>query len=581
MMALRGRPENKLGRQSKPAWLLGCFLLVAAVAGVSPSSSSQRPTATSPKNEPASLLLANGVIYTGDAARARVEAVAIRGERIVGIGSSQEMRKLAGPKTRIVDLRGRFAMPGFNDAHIHLANGGQAKLAIELEGARSLAEFQQRIRSRLGEYEPKEWITGRGWDHTLWPVQRFPTRQALDAVSRDHPMIFTRVDGHVAVANSLALHLAGIAKDTKDPPGGSIERDAAGEPTGMLKENAVGLVSRKVPPLSASQRRRSILLALAEAARFGVTSLQDNSAWADFQIYEQLKREGKLTARITEWLPFLEPLPRLEEMRRQGGTEDAWLNTGAVKMVVDGSLGSRTAAMLAPYSDDPANRGILRIEPEQLKQMSVERDRAGFQLAFHAIGDRANRVALDAFAAVRAANGPRDRRDRIEHAQVVAPEDFARFAELGVIASMQPVHESTDMRWAEARLGPARLAGAYAWRTMLSRGVRLAFGTDYPVEPINPLRGLYACVTRELPGGGPRGGWQPQEKISLDECVSAYTVGSAYAEFEEGKKGQILPGQFADIIVLSADVTRIPAREFFKTEVLQTFAGGRLVYEKK
>ncbi len=581
MMALRGRPENKLGRQSKPAWLLGCFLLVAAVAGVSPSSSSQRPTATSPKNEPASLLLVNGVIYTGDAARARVEAVAIRGERIVGIGSSQEMRKLAGPKTRIVDLRGRFAMPGFNDAHIHLANGGQAKLAIELEGARSLAEFQQRIRSRLGEYEPKEWITGRGWDHTLWPVQRFPTRQALDAVSRDHPMIFTRVDGHVAVANSLALHLAGIAKDTKDPPGGSIERDAAGEPTGMLKENAVGLVSRKVPPLSASQRRRSILLALAEAARFGVTSLQDNSAWADFQIYEQLKREGKLTARITEWLPFLEPLPRLEEMRRQGGTEDAWLNTGAVKMVVDGSLGSRTAAMLAPYSDDPANRGILRIEPEQLKQMSVERDRAGFQLAFHAIGDRANRVALDAFAAVRAANGPRDRRDRIEHAQVVAPEDFARFAELGVIASMQPVHESTDMRWAEARLGPARLAGAYAWRTMLSRGVRLAFGTDYPVEPINPLRGLYACVTRELPGGGPRGGWQPQEKISLDECVSAYTVGSAYAEFEEGKKGQILPGQFADIIVLSADVTRIPAREFFKTEVLQTFAGGRLVYEKK
>ncbi len=582
MMALRRPPGNKLGRQNKLAWLLACFLLVAAVAGVTPGSSSQLPpAASSPKNEPASLLLVNGVIYTGDAARPRIEAVAIRGERIVGIGSSQEMRKLAGPNTRIMDLRSRFALPGFNDAHIHLANGGQAKLAIELEGARSLAEFQQRIRSRLGEYEPGEWITGRGWDHTLWPVQEFPTRQALDAVAGNHPMIFTRVDGHVAVANSLALRLAGITEATKDPPGGSIERDAAGEPTGMLKENAVGLVSRKIPPLSASQRRRGILLALTEAARFGVTSLQDNSTWADFQIYEQLKKEGKLTARITEWLPFLEPLTRLEEMRRQGGTGDPWLKTGAVKMIVDGSVGSRTAAMLAPYSDDPSNRGILRIEPEQLKQMSVERDNAGFQLAFHAIGDRANRVALDAFAAVRAANGPRDRRDRIEHAQVVAPADLARFAELSVIASMQPVHESTDMRWAEARLGPGRLEGAYAWRSMLSRGVGLAFGTDYPVEPVNPMRGLYACVTRELPGGGPPGGWQPQEKISLDECIRAYTVGSAYAEFEEGKKGQILPGQFADIIVLSADVTRIPARELLKTEVLQTFTGGRLVYEKK
>ncbi|HJY87153.1 MAG TPA: amidohydrolase family protein, partial [Candidatus Acidoferrales bacterium] len=248
---------------------------------------------------------------------------------------------------------------------------------------------------------------------------------------------------------------------------------------------------------------------------------------------------------------------------------------------VDGSLGSRTAAMLAPYSDDPSTSGILRIDPDGLKRMAVERDKAGFQLAFHAIGDRTNRVCLDAFAAARAANGPRDRRDRIEHAQVVAPEDLPRFAELGVVASMQPSHQTTDMRWAESRLGPERAKGAYAWNSMLKGGVRLAFGTDYPVEPIDPMRGLYACVTRELPGGGPPGGWEPQEKISLDDCIRAYTAGSAYAEFEEVKKGQIAPGQWADLIVLSTDLTKTPPRGFLRTEVLETYVGGRLVYQKE
>ncbi len=527
---------------------------------------------------PPDLVLLNGTIYTGQAGQPRAEAMAIQSERIVAVGSSNEIRALVGPNTRVVDLQGRFAMPGFNDAHIHLANGGQAKLAVDFGGAKSLAEFQQRIRARLAEYKPAEWITGRGWDHTLWPEKRFPTRADLDSVSRDHPMLFTRIDGHVSVANSLALQLAGVTRDTKDPPGGSIERDAQGEPTGMLKENAVGLVSRRVPPLTLAQRRRAIELALAEAARFGVTSMQDNSSWDDFLVYEQLKKEGKLTARITEWLPFLEPLPRLEAMRRHGGTTDPWLKTGALKAVLDGTLGSRTAAMLAPFADDPSTSGILRIEEAELIRMAVERDAAGFQLAFHAIGDRANRVALNAFAAARAANGPRDRRDRVEHAQVVAPEDFERFAALGVIASMQPVHESSDMRWAEARLGPERSKGAYAWNSMLKRGVRLAFGTDYPVEPVNPMRGLYACVTRELPEGGPPGGWQPQEKISLDDCIRAYTAGSAYAEFEEGSKGQIKTGQWADFIVLSADPFRIPPPQLLQTRVLQTFVAGRQVY---
>ena len=571
--------RRHVGSPIAPRWVpfVLFVLTLAALAAVRPGSGAGRALVP----EPPSLILLNGVIYTGDTSRPRVQAVAIRGEIIVAAGATAEMHRLAGPSTRIVDLQGRFAMPGFNDAHIHLANGGQAKLAVDLEGAKSLVEFQSRIRARLGEYREGEWIVGRGWDHTLWRVQNFPRRADLDEVSTKHPMLFMRIDGHVAVANSLALRRAGITKKTKDPAGGVIERDAAGAPTGMLEEKAVPLVSQKVPPLSAAQRRRAIEFALAEAARFGVTSIQDNSDWEDFLVYEQLKKEGKLTARITEWLPFLEPLPRLEQMRRQGGTSDPWLKTGALKVLVDGSVGSRTAAMLAPYTDDPSTSGILRVEPERLKQMAVERDKAGFQLAFHAIGDRANRVALDSFAAARDANGPRDRRDRIEHAQVVAPEDFARFAELGVIASMQPVHESTDMRWAEARVGAARSRGAYAWSSMLQRGVRIAFGTDYPVEPVNPLRGLYACVTRELPSAGPPGGWQPQEKISLEECIRAYTAGSAYAQFEEGKKGQIVPGQYADIVVLSADLTRIPSPELLRAEVLQTFVGGRLVYERR
>jgi len=558
------------------------WLVLACCAATFAVFATARPSwrAESSLSEPPSLLLVNGVIHTGDPARPRAEAVAIDGERIVAVGPNSKIRALAGAKTRVVDLQGRFAMPGFNDSHIHLANGGQSKLEVDFEGAKSLGEFQKRIRARLKEYKPGEWITGRGWDHTLWPGQHFPTRHDLDAVSNNHPMIFRHVSGHVAVANSRALEIAGITKATKDPPGGEIERGAAREPTGMLKENAMELVSRRVPPLTPARRRRGIELALAEAARFGVTSMQDNSSWADFLVYEQLKREGKLTARITEWLPFLEPLDRLEQMRLQGGTTDPWLKTGALKAVTDGALGSRTAALLAPYSDDPSNNGILRIEPEQLKRMAIERDKAGFQLAFHAIGDLASRVCLDAFAAVRAANGPGDRRDRIEHAQVVAPEDIPRFAELGVIASMQPCHEATDMRWAEDRLGPQRSRGAYAWNSMLRRGARLAFGTDYPVEPLNPMRGLYACVTRELPEGGPPGGWQPQEKISLDECIRAYTLGSAYAEFEEVKKGQIAPGQWADIIVLSADLTKLRPKEILRTQVLQTFVGGRLVYRK-
>ena len=524
----------------------------------------------------------NGRIYTNDPASPWAEALLVRGEEILAVGDDDEVGALADTGAKSVDLEKHFVMPGFNDAHVHIGAAGRDWVAVRLNGVKSVAELQARLAEGVAQRKQGEWITGSGWDHTFWPDKKFPNRQELDAVSPKNPVVLTHISGHVAVANSLALQLAGINKATPNPAGGEIERDATGEPTGMLKEGAaMSLVGSKIPPPSMEQRRRGIELALADVAQHGVTSLQDNSAWEDFLTYRAIKNDGKLTVRITEWLPFPAPLEKLEQMRHDGGTTDPWLRTGALKMVTDGALGSRTAAMLAPYSDDPSTSGIMTMEPEKLHALAIERDKAGFQLNFHAIGDRANRVALDVFEAAAKANGPRDRRDRIEHAQVVAASDFPRFARLQVIASMQPSHQTSDMRWAEQRVGPDRVKGAYAWATMEKFGVRLAFGTDYDVEPITPFRGLYACVTRELPSGGPSGGWQPQEKISLDDCIRAYTTGSAYGEFMEGKKGQLKAGQFADFIVLSKDLSKINPSEYVNAKVLRTVVGGRTVYSSE
>ena len=521
----------------------------------------------------------NGRIYTNDPASPWAEAMLVRGEEILAVGDNDEVTGLADKGAQVVDLEKHFVMPGFNDAHVHIGGAGQDWLAVRLNGAQSVAELQKRLVEGVAQHKEGEWITGSGWDHTFWPEKKFPSRQQLDVVSPKNPVILTHISGHVAVANSLALQLSGVTKSTSNPSGGEIERDDQGEPTGMLKEGAaMHLVESKIPSPTPDERRRGIELALADIAKNGVTSAQDNSAWEDFLTYRAIKNDGKLTVRITEWLPFAAPLEKLEQMRRDGGTTDPWLRTGALKMVTDGALGSRTAAMLAPYSDDPSTSGIMTMEPEKLRTLAVERDKAGFQLNFHAIGDRANRVALDAFEAAAKANGPRDRRDRIEHAQVVALSDIPRFARLPVIASMQPSHETSDMRWAEQRVGPERAKGAYAWASMQKFGVRLAFGTDYDVEPISPFRGLYACVTRELPTGGPQGGWQPQEKISLADCIRAYTSGSAYGEFMEGKKGELKAGEFADFIVLSNDLTKIEPREYMSTRVLRTVVGGRTAY---
>jgi predicted amidohydrolase YtcJ len=531
---------------------------------------------------PRTLYFLHGRIYTNDPQHPWAAAMGVREGKITCVGGIEQIMLECGggaENAETVQLAGHFVMPGFNDAHVHLGSAGADMLSVRLNGAASIEELQKRLADAVATHKQGEWITGSGWDHTLWPDKNFPTKQQLDAVSPKNPALLTHVSGHVAVANSLALKLAGITKETPNPKGGEFERAEDGELTGMLKEgSAIQLLAEYVPDPSPEVRRRGIEMALADAAQNGVTSLQDNSEWDDFLVYRDLKDEGKLTARITEWLHFTMALGELQNMRSEGGVSDPWLKTGALKMVTDGALGSRTAAMLAAYSDDPSVSGITTMEPEKLRQMAIERDKAGFQLAFHAIGDRANRVALDVFEAVAKTNAPRDRRDRIEHAQVVAPEDFARFAKLNVVASMQPAHQTTDMRWAEQRVGPERVKGAYAWATMQKDGVRLAFGTDYPVEPISPFRGLYACVTRELPDGGPQGGWQPQEKISLDDCIRGYTSGSAYAQFEEGKKGQLKPGQYADFIVLSNDLTKVPPSDYVKTHVLRTVVGGRTVY---
>jgi len=557
-----------------------CFLLGMAFCSTSllqNSGAQERPGQT--------IFYTHGRMYTNDPASPWAEAMAVADGKITCIGKMAHVLLDCGGSQQgaeTVSLEDHFVMPGFNDAHVHLGGAGSDALAVQLRGVASPEEMQKRVAEAVAHHKEGEWITGGGWDHTLWPDKRFPNRQQLDAVAPKNPVILTHISGHVAVANSLALKKAEIDKSTPNPPGGEIEHDGLGEPTGMLKEAAaMALVKVRIPDPSPEERRRGIEIVLANVARNGVTSVQDNSAWEDFQVYQQLKEDGKLTARITEWLPFNASLNELQDRRAQGGYRDPWLKTGALKAVTDGALGSRTAALLEPYSDDPSSTGIFTYDPDKLRAMAIERDKAGFQLAFHAIGDRANRICLDVFQAVAKANGPRDRRDRIEHAQVVAPMDFQRFAELKVIASMQPSHQTTDMRWAEDRVGSERIKGAYAWNTMLKNGVRLAFGTDYNVEPISPFRGLYACVTRERPEGGPRKGWEPQEKISLEECIRTYTSGSAYAQFEEGKKGELKVGEYADFIILSDDLTKIPPSQYTKVRVLRTVVAGRTVHQAK
>jgi predicted amidohydrolase YtcJ len=406
-----------------------------------------------------------------------------------------------------------------------------------------------------------------------------PTRQDLDTVSHGHPAFFVRVDGHIAVANSAALAMSGVTKQTPNPPGSQFDHDAHGELTGIVREgHALDLIRQHVPPPTHEMRRQAIQLAMDEATAQGVTSVQDNSSWDDFLVYQELEREGRLKVRITEWLRFEDPVTLLEAHRAAHPAGDRMLHTGMLKGFMDGSLGSRTASLLAPYADDPGNSGLPRYQQPQLDAMTKERVAAGFQIGFHAIGDRAVEMALNAFAA--AARSTADfsvKRERIEHSQVVEPQDIPRYKALGVVASMQPSHLLTDMNWAQARLGPQRARDAYGWKAFLNAGVPLAFGTDYPVEPIHPFRGIYAGVTRSNEAG--TRSYFPQDKLTIGQVLFAYTQGSAYAEFSDTYKGRLAPGYVADFVVLDRDLTTVAAREILKTRVLRTVVDGQTVYQ--
>jgi predicted amidohydrolase YtcJ len=513
--------------------------------------------------------------------RFRNQAVAIKDGKFIANGTNEEMRtRFAGPTTDVVDLHGQFVMPGFNDAHAHLAGGGFEQMNLNLVGSKSLAEMQSRIAERMKTATPGEWIVGRGWDHTKWPGRTLPTRQDIDKVTGDHPAMFGRVDGHIAIANSAALKAAGITKQTASPTGAAIDHDASGEPTGILREDAaMALVRDRIPPASPAQHRKAMELALEDAAKSGITSAQDNSDWEDYLALEQIQSEGKLTLRVSEWLPFGQSVENLKKMRDHHPHSDPMLHSTMLKGYMDGSLGSRTAALLAPYSDDPKNSGLPRFSQDQLNQMVRERAAEGFQIGFHAIGDRGVEMALDAFEQAVASKQPNDLRFRIEHDQVVQPDQIPRYKKLGVIASVQPNHLVTDMNWAEERIGKERAKSSYPWASFLNAGVPLAFGTDYPVEPIAPFRGVYEAVTRKNEAGTAE--YYPEQKLSIDQAIAAYTTGSAYAEFAEKEKGTLAPGMLADFVVLDRDITAIPAHEILKTKVLRTVVGGKTVYETK
>jgi predicted amidohydrolase YtcJ len=547
-----------------------------------------------------SLVLINGKVFTSDARGSIAEAVAVDGERIVAVGTSRDIEsRFEGART--VDLKGRLVTPGFNDAHIHFLGGGLSLLRVNLLGAKSLAEAKARVAARVSEAKPGVWITGRGWDHTLWGGE-WPTKKDLDEVAPANPVILQRVDGHTSWANTLALRKGGVTRETPDPQGGEILRDARKEPTGILKETAAALVTRVLPEPTREEKLEAINRALAEARRYGITSVQDSiSGYETLALYRELLAEEKLTVRVSEWLDFSQPVEVLKRERDEFAAlkvDPLRIRISALKGYVDGTLGSRTSAMLAPFSDDPHNSGIPRLPPEQLTRMTVERARAGFQITFHAIGDLANRMALDAFEAANKQLGIgywkrsfqhqgltamqlESPRHRIEHAQVVAPTDFARFRDLGVIASMQPSHAISDKRWAQERLGEYRVLGAYSWHTMMAHGVHVPFGTDWPVEPINPYLGLYAAVTRQSVEGEPAGGWWPEERISIEDAIRNYTTESAYASFEERDKGQIAEGMLADLVVHSKDLLTAAPQEILRTEPDMTVFNGRVVYERK
>lgn len=546
-------------------------LAVVAVAQVKPT---------------ADLIITNAKVWTGDNAHPQAQAVAVFGGRILAVGSSAEIEKLRAADTKVIDAGGKLLVPGFNDAHVHFVGGGMDLDAVHLNDATSVEEFVNRMREQAKKTPEGQWILGGGWDETKWSPAKLPTKELIDSFTREIPVFIDRYDGHMGLANSVALRLAGITAQTPDPPGGVIVRDAQGNPTGALKDAAAELVIKVIPPLTHDQRIAAIKRGLEYAASLGVTSFQEmndeyTDSFADIAAYDELLQADQLTARvyvaasIADW-------KKEADVGVRHAFGSPWLRIGALKGFADGSLGSRTAYFFEPYSDDPTNSGLLNRQMQPLSQMQnwiVNADAAGLQICIHAIGDKAISTVLDMYGEALKANRDSDHRFRIEHAQHMAQKDFARFAELNVIASVQPYQAIDDGRWAEARIGHDRASRTYAFRTFLDHGVHLAFGTDWDVAPLNPLLGIYAAVTRATLDGKNPNGWFPEQKLTVDEAMKAYTVGSAYAEFQEQEKGSITPGKLADMVLLSDDISTIDPVKIRETKVLQTIVGGKVVWD--
>jgi predicted amidohydrolase YtcJ len=530
------------------------------------------------------LVLIDGKIWTVNPAQPEAEAVACLNGMIAAVGSTAEIRKLIGPHTRVVDLRGKRVVPGFNDAHVHFYSGGFNLTSVQLRDARSQAEFRDRIRDFAAKQPSGRWITGGEWDHESWSPAKLPARQLVDDVTGDHPLFVQRLDGHMGLANSLALKLAGITRETPDRPGGTIVHDSNGEPTGILKDAAMEPVLAKVPADTPEQMAESVQAAVRYAAQNGVTSVQDMSASPDvLSVYQQLLERGALTVRIYGHQP-IDSYSRLVAVGIRAGLGNNRLKIGAVKGFADGSLGSTTALFYEPYLDEPNTSGLANedmIPESKMLDRVTAADAAGLQVAVHAIGDKANAAVLKIFAKAGERNGPRDRRFRIEHAQHLRPEEIRAFADQRVVASMQPYHAIDDGRWAEKRIGAERAKLTYAFRSLLDAGVTLAFGSDWDVAPMEPLMGIYAAATRRTLDGKHSGGWIPEQKITVAEAVRAYTMGSAFASFDEKIKGSIEPGKLADLAVLSDDILHISPERIDEVRVSMTVFDGKVIYERR
>ena len=561
---------------SRVAGMISLLVLLVVSAAASGPSRDGAP-------DPKSALIVLSHIYTADTTQPLTEAFVVHGDRIAFVGSRSEAVAHAGPQARTLDLRDRTVLPGFADAHAHLIDLGVVLRNVDLTGAATYDEVIARVVARAKNTPPGEWIQGHGWDQNRWPDKKFPVHDALSRAVPDHPIVLGRIDGHALLANAKAMALTRVTAATRDPAGGRIERKSNGDPAGVFVDNAMDLVTRAIPPLSARQIDEAYLAAQAEAHRFGLVSVHDagESGYAIDRL-ERLAQSGRITLRVYEMVAddpndIDRAIARGPQNALYGG--HVWIR--AIKLYADGAMGSRGAALLKPYSDDPGNSGLLLTPPEHLRDVSTRALKAGFQVATHAIGDRGNRLALDAYGAALKEVPTRDHRFRIEHAQILNPDDIPRFARLGVIPSMQATHQTSDMPWIGSRLGADRLVGAYAWRSLLETGVVIPNGTDFPVEKVDPLLTFHAAVTRQDPDNQPPGGWRPEQRMTREEALASMTRWPAYAGFQEGVMGSLSVGKYADFVVLDRDIMTAPAESILATHVMATYVGGAAVYRRR